>query len=90
MGRGKGVKAKVQEGILKRRRQALPSVREELPLSDGDMSLAMRLIELRFNVPLAVLLQQGTLEEVAKLLGIDQSTVSKWRLRLNLRSTRTG
>lgn len=85
--RGKGVKVRIQERILKRRAQAQPIKEEVVPSSPG-MTLVMRLIELRFDTPLAVLLQQGTLEEVAKQLGIDQSTVSKWRLRLNLRSAR--
>ena len=48
-------------------------------------TLAMRLIEQRFGVPIEELLVEGALQEVGTLLGIDQSTVSKWRKLLGLR-----
>lgn len=89
-GRGKGIKGRIQEGILKRREEVGVPVGGELPPTDVNKTLAMRLMEARFNLSIAVLLQQGTLEEVAELLGIDQSTVSKWRLRLGLRTQGSG
>jgi len=93
MGRGKGIKAKLQEQILRQRglesRDYKGFTPSELPPSDGTKTLAMRLLEARFGLPIAVMLADGSLAEVAEFLGVDQSTVSKWRLRLNLRSMRT-
>lgn len=53
--------------------------------TDPNKTLAMRLIEARLGVPIEESLMAGSLEEVAKLLGINETTVSKWRLRLGLR-----
>jgi len=92
VGRGKSAKAKLQEQILRQRglenRAYKGLATEELPPPDSGKTLAMRLMEARFGTPIAVLLSPGTLKEVATFLGIDESTVSKWRLRLGLRSTR--
>jgi hypothetical protein len=52
---------------------------------DGTKTLAMRLIEQQLGVDLREVLLTGSLSEVADLLGIDQSTVSKWIKRLGLR-----
>ncbi|KKM75844.1 hypothetical protein LCGC14_1386030 [marine sediment metagenome] len=52
---------------------------------DPNKTLAMRLIEARLGVMIEELLSEGSLKEVAVLLGIKESTVSKWRLRLGLR-----
>ena len=52
---------------------------------DPNKTLAMRLIEDRLGVMIEDLLSEGSLKEVAVLLGIKESTVSKWRLRLGLR-----
>ena len=46
----------------------------------------MRLLEGRFGIPITVMLNEGSLKEVAEFLGVDESTVSKWRLRLKLRT----
>jgi len=56
----------------------------EAPL-DPNKTLAMRLIEARLGRLIEDLLMEGSLKEVAVLLGIKESTVSKWRLRLGLR-----
>ena len=52
---------------------------------DPNKTLAMRLIEARLGVMIEELLAEGSLKEVALLLGISESTVSKWRLRLGIR-----
>jgi hypothetical protein len=53
--------------------------------NDPNKTLAMRLIEARLGVLIEELLSEGSLKEVAVLLGVDETTVSKWRLRLGLR-----
>jgi hypothetical protein len=53
--------------------------------NDPNKTLAMRLIEARLGVMIEELLSEGSLKEVALLLGISESTVSYWRLRLGLR-----
>ena len=52
---------------------------------DPNKTLAMKLIEARLGVSIEELLSEGSLKEVGLLLGIKESTVSKWRLRLGLR-----
>lgn len=53
--------------------------------ADPNKTLAMRLIEARLGLQIEELLSEGSLKEVALLLGVKESTVSKWRLRLGLR-----
>lgn len=90
-GRGKGIKAKLQESILRQRglvskgRHSGLTV-DKLPPANGNKTLAMRLLEGRFGIPITVMLNEGSLKEVAEFLGVDESTVSKWRLRLKLRT----
>ena len=93
MGRGKSTKAKLQEQILRQRKLVDAGgysglTIDKLPPADGVKTLAMRLLEARFGIPIAVLLSTGTLKEVAEFLGVDESTISKWRLRLRLRTTK--
>lgn len=52
---------------------------------DPNKTLAMRLIEARLGRLIEDLLAEGSLKEAAVLLGVKESTVSKWRLRLGLR-----
>ena len=52
-------------------------------------TLAMRLIEGELNMPIEEVLATGTLGEVSEMLGVDKSTVSKWRLKLGLRERGT-
>jgi len=74
--------ARVGQGHL----ESLPPLEPapEFP-SDTHKTLAMKLVERRFGVPIEELLVEGMLQEVGTLLGIDQSTVSKWRKLLGLR-----
>ncbi len=53
--------------------------------ADPNKTLAMRLIEARLDRLMEDLLMEGSLKEVGLLLGVKESTVSKWRLRLGLR-----
>lgn len=53
---------------------------------DPRKTLAMRLLEAQFDCPIEELLVLGGIREVGNRLGIDSSTVSKWRLRLGLRN----
>lgn len=54
--------------------------------NDSTKTLAMRQIEARLGKPIEVLLSMNrTQEDIARLLGIDRSTVSVWRLRLGIR-----
>jgi len=63
-----------------------PSISSEIP--DNKKTLAMRQIEMRFSMPIELLLNvDAPIDLVAKKLGIDRSTVSVWRLRLGLRDT---
>lgn len=86
----KGIKRRLQAQVLKRRGlvpldySGLQSTKP-IPITPG-RTLAMRLIEAQFGVPIEQLLRDGTLAEVGRVLGIDESTVSKWRLLLGLRS----
>lgn len=70
--------------ILKRRAVELekgtkrPLTYDELP-SSFPKSRLMKYIELKFSDRLGNLIAPGTIYEIAKRLGIDASTVSKWR-----------
>lgn len=78
---------KVQRSILRRkglkpeRYHGLKS--PELP-TDDNKTLAMRLLEVHFDAKIEDLLFYGNLAATARYLGIDPSTVSKWRLKLGL------
>lgn len=88
----RNIQGRIRERILKERGLA-PSPKGSLepkePMSipdpDSLKTLAMRLLEIQFGVPIEELLQVGDLKTTARILGIDQSTVSLWRLRLGLR-----
>ena len=56
----------------------------------GRKTLAMMLIERVFDANIEELLMQGTHREVAQRLGIAETTVSMWRLRLGLRNGHQG
>lgn len=60
---------------------------EPMPDEPGDpnKTLAMRLIEARLGRLMEDLLVEGSLKDLSELLGVEESTVSKWRLRLGLR-----
>lgn len=64
---------------------------QEIAPADGNKTLAMRLIEVRFGRPIEELLKVERYENlgpIAQRLGIDVSTVCKWRLKLGLREPR--
>lgn len=63
-----------------------PTISSEIP--DRDKTLAMKLLEKQFSMPIELLLNpDAPIDKVARRLGIDRSTVSVWRLRLGLRGT---
>lgn len=70
-------------GLIRTGQGHLEPMPEEL--GDPNKTLAMRLIEARLGLQIEDLLSEGSLKEVALLLGVKESTVSKWRLRLGLR-----
>lgn len=88
-------KQRIRADILKRRGLRVgkysriePDVvdRQSMNLStDPSKTLAMKLIEEALGTDIKEMLASGTLGEVAEMLGVDKSTVSKWRLRLGLR-----
>lgn len=90
MGRGKSTRAKVQQAILRERGMELPTPAvsgRTYPKSENpDTTLTMRLLEEQYGTSIESLIRHGTLKEVAKFLGIKESTISKWRLRLGLRT----
>lgn len=79
----------LQDLVLKRRGLQRAGrgrlVTTPVPPPDGRKTLAMRILESKFSMPIEALLQGGTLQEVADKLGIDFTTVSLWRKRLGLR-----
>lgn len=85
----KQIKQRLQDQILKQR--GLETTKyiglEDTTVSppDGIKTLVMRQIEARFGRPIEELLMDGSLNQVASKLGIDFTTVSHWRERLELR-----
>ena len=67
-----------ERGIVLKKGSRKPVSIEELPSSYRKTNL-MRLTELRFKDRLENLIFKGTIYEVEKLLGVDASTISKWR-----------
>ena len=86
MGRGLGPKAKIQEAILRGRGLDTPKPRRTLAPAGGMHTLAMRLLEVQFDSTIEDLIKEGTIANIAGKLGIDESTVSLWRLKLGLRT----
>lgn len=77
--------AKLRKRILKQRGVELakhtkaPTTYDDLP-SPYKKTQLMKYIELKFSDKLEnILFQKGTIYEVGKRIGIDYSTVSKWR-----------
>lgn len=89
-----GVKRRIQRDILRRRglgtKEQGHLKTNEVPPPDGIKTSTMRQIEARFGVPLEELLMRGNQKEVAQFLGVEASTISKWRLRLGLRGSKAG
>ena len=79
----------IRRRILKRRGVVLePQTGKPLPYFEAPAPFrktpTMKLLELRFQQPITHLLASGTIYECAKRLGIDATTVSKWRKRIRL------
>lgn len=78
---------KVRNRILERRGVVLePQTRTPIEYynvpTDFKKTTMMRLLEMRFGQRIERLLATGTIYEAAKRLGIDATTVSKWRKRI--------
>ena len=87
--RGPGFKERIRRDVLGKHNLertgkghigAIPT-----PPPDPRKTLIMRLLEDKHGLPMEELLLMGDLEEVGEMLGVDQSTISKWRKRLGLR-----
>ena len=85
-------KQRIRDRVL-RRRGLEPAARKHLKPREvrpvpadptGRKSLAMRLMEARFETPLEELLDGKKLAESAKELGVSEATISRWRKRLGL------
>ena len=55
-------------------------------LSIKRKTTAMKLLERQFGLSIEELIKDGKLEDVARQLGLEQSTISRWRKILGLRS----
>jgi len=77
---------KMRERVLRERGVNLEHSRLNVKLvsSNGGKTPTMLLLELRFNDDIKSLLSEGSVRDVAKRLGINYSTVSKWRKSLGL------
>ena len=67
-----------QRGVELKRLTRKPIPIEEIAAPFPKSNL-MRLTELRFKEKLEVLIATGTIYELEKKLGVDASTISKWR-----------
>ncbi|KKN47189.1 hypothetical protein LCGC14_0665300 [marine sediment metagenome] len=79
---------RVQQQILDARgldRTAHGHLEPKTKPSTPGATFAMRFLEEKFDAPIRELIGHGSNVEVANFLGLDPSTVSKWRLRLGLR-----
>jgi len=78
---------KVRNRILERRGVVLePQTRTPIEYHDAPTDFKkttmMRLLEMRYGQRIEKLISGGTIYEAAKRLGIDATTVSKWRKRI--------
>lgn len=61
-----------------------PEIAPPPPDPTGRKTLAMRLVEVRYNQSLEELLDGRKLAEAAAMLGVSESTICRWRKRLGL------
>ena len=79
----------LKDKILKKRNVVLeprtknPITVDELPTPFKKTSL-MKYIELKHGTPIHQLITVGSIDDVAYVIGVDRSTVSKWRKRIRL------
>lgn len=77
----------LRKRILRNRRIVLEP-RTKNPISIDEMptpfkkTIRMRFIELKHDVPIQELISKGSIDDVANVIGVDRSTVSKWRKRI--------
>ena len=71
-----------QRGVELKRLTRKPVTVDDLP-SLFPKTRLMRYIELKFGKRLEHLIMSGTLDEQEKKLGIDKTTISKWRKVIN-------
>jgi len=67
-----------QRGVEFKRLSRKPVPVEELP-SAFPKSTLMRLVEMKFKDKLENLIMEGTIYEVERKVGVDATTISKWR-----------
>jgi transposase len=67
-----------QRGVELKKHTRKPTHISDLPTPYKKTRL-MQLIEYRFNIKLEKLIFTGTIYEVEKKIGVDASTISKWR-----------
>ena len=67
-----------QRGVEFKRLSRKPVPIEELP-SAYPKSTLMRLTEMKFKNKLENIIMEGTIYEVEKRIGVDSTTISKWR-----------
>ena len=79
----------LKKKILRRRNVVLeprtknPITPDELP-TPFKKTIRMMFIELKHGTPIQELIAVGSIDDVAMLIGVDRSTVSKWRKRIRL------
>lgn len=89
MPRGPGFAAKVRRDMLKRRGKVSGGYGKVAPapkpVRNKVNTLAMHLLEQYHGKSIEELIGTGEIKDVGDALGIDPSTVSKWRRRIGLR-----
>lgn len=81
--------SKIKKQILRQRGVGSLEKHTRKPLSIADTpayyhkTTAMKLIELKFNQPIDKLIFTGSIYTVGEKLGIDPTTISKWRKALS-------
>lgn len=71
-----------QRGVELKRMTRKPTTIDDLP-SSFRKTRAMRYVELKFGKRLEDLIATGTLDSLEKKLGVDRTTISKWRKLIN-------
>jgi len=77
----------LKDKILKKRNVVL-APRTKNPISVDELptpfkkTIRMMFIELKHSTPIQELVATGSIDDVAMYIGVDRSTVSKWRKRI--------
>lgn len=87
--RGPGFKERVRRDILKKRDKVRGGYGKVLPapapVRRRNLTLAMHLMEQQHGKSMEELIGTGEIKDIGLALGVDPSTISKWRKRLGLR-----